>query len=638
MVRGWTQSVDHSSCLGFDKNMANLFPSGPIIRLAAKEIGGLVGKARSFEGGIIYSKPDWNCGRCLSAEERRCGITALLHASHGSKWIRLKGVVKAQNSDFQANEVDARGSGAFLSKCPKGRWKKLSRSKTFLVENSAESFGNPDKTFAPRVQSYGMYARRSGRVNEEKPVLPFVVYRDGSSTAAVLHRLQYEIGVKSNAIFWNSVPGGYLGSISQFGYAVGVSKELLPHASRHYNLHPIIFDPGRYISIEDLVNLKKKSPKGFFFRLALRCVEVGDEDELIQMLHEVGKGGFINYFGVERFGIGGCTLFDIVSMKERGFVDRAVGAYLQLLAESDPFHFEFFLSMVNAEDSTRAGIAKLWSAQCREARLPKTICQLITEVHRYTELVSRAHSTDTDPKLPAEVGLLWDKIPRVEQLYDSASEFLWNVIASKRLEEEGHEVVPGDLVFTKQEGAEEGCLSVVGTAADAAMYTLYDVVLPVPYRGSTRVWYPETRSSSQSQFEDIARLHGLSFLFAPEANLHRETVYRRLIEKPQRVQCSIIRDPNSLAALKNDFFIKQERRSPEGFDLSYGLRVREPCRYNVAEQFTERMKVIQTKHKGDRTVVLSFLLPHGSSPLVFLREVFHLYYGHFHDLFGLTND
>lgn len=657
-----------------------LLPYGPAIRLVSRELGGFCG-AKVIPA--LYSRPDWNCGRRLDDEEKRCGITLTMSSILKNPWKRRAAVVKSQISDTQVNEVIIgtdnaneelkvkKEEGAFLQKCPKGRWRKISRQKTILIEDSQHStFGDPEKSFYPRVQAYGKYVRRIGCVPPSTPILKFTIYREGIPLSDIHHRLEYELGIEQEAIHWNSSPtiGSLLGVVSQHGYAVGVSKELLPHASRHYNLNSLIFDPVGYMSLEEFNAIQRHNDgaRGYFYRLLLRCVDVEDTDSeaLYSTLKALRESGFINYFGLNHFGIGGNPLFEISRLYGRGQLNYAIGSYMQLLAEKDPYHYDFFMNYVNAfTNGTAAGIAKLWKDHCLAAKLPKQIIHFLDCVCKYTScLEGKPLSFSNQGQEPCAPSLedLWNALPHSPSLFDrSASEFIWNTMTSKRLEKYGLHVVPGDIVTIDQERARQpidpasssisfsnaSFVHVVRSEQEAREFSIHDVVLPVPYPGTlhSKTVFPETSLLSRQSFKDFAEKHHLAHLLAPlnsstpltACSETPKCTYRPIIGKPSNIQLSVLRDPSSLTTIKTDLFLLQERKPIEGFDLSYALRVREPCRYNVSEKFAARMKPIRSTSSGDKSVVISFYLPQECCPFIFLREAFDLRYGTFHDMLGL---
>ncbi|GET86733.1 hypothetical protein, conserved [Leishmania tarentolae] len=612
---------------------------GPITRLANTALPG-----RSTAPGAVYSRDDWNAGRDLSAEERRCGIltrlctlsatAALGKPSAACELAPLEAVIRVQSTDAHVTEVDADGSGAFLEKAPKGRWRKISRSKTLLVEDTATPFSNPEKTFSPRVQSYGEYVRRIGKLPEGRPLLRFAMFRDGYSLDSVRHRLRYEIGVPYDGVYLHEPPGGSFAAVTQFGVAVGVTSEQLPHASRHYNVHPLIFDDRGYHALDELPRLSV-APQAYLHRILLRCVS-GDEAAVSQRLRNLSSNGFVNYFGLESFGIGSNTLFDMAAFASRSEPHRAVGAYLQTLAEWSPLHHQPYLSYANAEQSTAAGAVAEWLRVCERAKLPKEKRELLRKLHCYH--LSQDHPSDVTTTTFEEV---WSSCPIIQRTEQSAAAFLWNAMASQRLLSFGTRPVTGDLV-SRRGGRGEMEIAEITSDEDASRYTIDDVVLPIPYGGTSgsELRYP-THSVNEAFCAEFAKTHSLSFLFSPAVDAKpkasgTQVLYRHLVSRPRNLQAAVLWDPSSCAVLKSDLFLLQEHQPTESWSLDYGRRVREPSNLNVSERFCERMSWIRKWRPGEHSVALAFVLPAGSSPWVALREAFHMHYGTFHDLYGVS--
>ncbi|CAJ1018725.1 hypothetical protein, conserved [Leishmania lindenbergi] len=612
---------------------------GPITRLANTAAPG-----SSAALGSVYSRDDWNTGRDLNSEERRCGILTRLctlspHSSRGGALTAcevapLEAVIRAQCTDSQVTEVDAEGRGAFLEKAPKGRWRKISRSKTLLVEDTATPFSDPDKSFAPRVQSYGEYVRRIGRLPEGRPLLRFAMFRDGYSLDSVRHRLRYELGVPHDGVYLHEPPGGSFATVTQFGVAVGVTREQLPHASRHYNVHPLIFDDRSYHTADELPRLSL-APQAYLHRLLLRCVP-GDEAAISRRLRLLSLYGFVNYFGLEIFGIGSNTLFDLAAFVHRNEPHRSVGAYLQTLAESSPLHHQPYLSYANAEEGTVAGAVAEWLRVCERAKLPKEMRELLRRLQCYH--VSQSHRGDA---IATSMQDVWEACPMMRRSEQSAAAFVWNAMASQRLLTFGSRPVKGDLVRRRSDSGAVGVAEITSDA-DASHYTIEDVVLPIP-RGSSDgapLHYP-THSVNEALFAQFAEKHNLSFLVnsrvhstssAPDPH----TSYRHLVCRPRNLQAAVLTDPSSCAVLKSELFLMQEHQATESWSLDYKRRVREPSPFNTSERFRERISRIQERRAGDHSVALALVLPGGSSPWVALREAFHLHYGTFHDLYGVS--
>ncbi|KEG13835.1 tRNA pseudouridine13 synthase [Trypanosoma grayi] len=594
--------------------------------------------------GIAVSRSDWRSGRDLSTEEKDSGLLLRLRdvCAKVPDGSRLPvAVVKAHSSDFQVNEIDAGGNVATLEKAPKGRWQKISRQKTLLVEDNRETpFSNPLKTFSPRVQSYGEYVRSLGRLPRDFSILRFVLYRDSHSISSVVNRVGYVLSPQQDCMFMHHQPGGSFGCITQYGVCIGMTKELLPHASRHYNLHPLIFDPREYHSNERLDSLLQR-PCGHYYRMTLRCVE-GDRDFVNSRLKFISERGFINYFGLDTFGVGTNRFFEMASFAAQGDYLKAVGGLLQCIAECDGVHHDYYLRYLNAEPSTVPGVSKSWADAAKHMRSQKWLVELLQQLSEYHEGAVRKDE---------HLRKIWERVPVRDRIQRSAAEFVWNAMTSQRLLSKGLEVVEGDVVRVRTSDSSSvidttsfpkssyDYKHVTGEDARRGVYNIQDVVLPIPYDSvSLRdCLFPELTPLDREFYQEFAAKHGLSFLFeetfVPGAT-PRE-LYRPLVVKPRDFQVVVIHDPNSFVCLKSDLAVMQERKPIEVKEMDYATRIREPCVYNVSERFVEKMEPIKKAHGGVSSVILSFSLPGGSSPFVMLREVFSLRYASFQDLYGM---
>ncbi|RNF00604.1 tRNA pseudouridine13 synthase [Trypanosoma rangeli] len=606
-----------------------LASKGPILRWSL----------RNPTTGAIFSRSDWRSGRDLGREERDSGLLLRLRdiGSHVSDGALPVAVVKAQPSDFQVNEIDASGSVATLEKAPKGKWRKISRPKTLLIEDDAATpFGDPAKTFTPRVQSYGEYVRVLGKLPQDSPILRFVVYRDAYSLLSVENRMRYALSLQPGSALLCESSGGSFGCISQYGICIGITREFLPHASRHYNLHPLIFNPQAYHAADNLEFLLRR-PSGYYYRLVLRCVE-GDPDTINHHLKRLSERGFINYFGVETFGVGSNRLFELAAFAAQGDFRQAVGGLLQCVAECDGLHHDYYIKYLNADPSTVQGMSKLWADAAKHMRSQKWVVDLLRGVVKYHE------SGEAGEHLSA----IWDSLPIRDRVQASAAEFVWNAMASQRLLSRGLNVVEGDVVRLR---LSDSSIAMGSSSASAqyklvtaedikrGVYNITDVVLPVPYGTDvlSNCVFPQIAPLDCQLYKEFAARHGLSFLFEKPlgpSTFPRE-LYRSLVERPRHLQASVINDPNSFTCLKSDLLIMQEQKRIHAKDMDYVSRVREPCVYNVSERFVEKIEPIKKFHTGRNSVVVFCRLPGGTSPFVMLREAFSLRYAAFQDMYGV---
>ena len=197
---------------------------------------------------------------------------------------RFNAVVRCQAEDWQVNELDTAGDVVRLHSRPKGRWMKVDKHKTILVEDdSNERFVEANKSYTPKMAHAGRYSPVLGRLPKGTPVLNFNVYRHHHATPNVLERMRYATRIPSEAISFagDETFGGVaymdgFGTVTQQGKALGATKELLPHASRHYGIFPLIFDPRGYEALPSAPSpadgsVFKTDTQGAFYRCVLRC-------------------------------------------------------------------------------------------------------------------------------------------------------------------------------------------------------------------------------------------------------------------------------------------------------------------------------------------------------------------------------
>lgn len=650
-------------------------------------------------GAIVKSSDARHDGgsaaRSVATEEARCGQLCKLHtiatpeATNAQKippqqhqLVKrqrdlIKCVIKAQSSDFQLNEVDADGNIAVLHRAPRGRWRKVDRNQTFLVEDdSKEAFDDPSKSFSPRTMNSGKYVRRLGRVPERTPVLHFAMFRDSYTVPAVMNRLQYETRIQSDAVTFASGHSGF-GCVTQHGTAIGVSEELLPHASRHYNLHALVFDPVRMCPLSDLPALHRPH-RGNFFRLMLRCVQ-GSPAAIEEALQSIATFGFVNYFDVGRFTIASNHAHEIAAYASVSDFFHAVSFSVQSLAEQLPIHRSHFLTYLNASDATAAKAAlERWASAAKSYKLDQRTVKFLEKLASVTDFSENS----------VELRNVWELHPHALSMRNSGAEFVWNAMASQRLLNHGLRVVVGDVVRVCSRtgrplsstvgGGEHGGMPSflshmeasiesfrrIDSSEDAKGFHISDVVLPIPYPGvadrqqqqaatelsTNRLMFPLARGVTRDDFVKFASLHRLDYLFdaAPAVTavlddfqqLRRvglgTTPYRSLVSKPETLRYRVMHDPNSFAALKSDLFMLQERLPLQIISELDEQRIREPTVYNHSEAFAERMSSIRKLGgravSGEHSVVITGFLPRATDLSVMLREAFDVHHATYSDL------
>ncbi|CAH1986061.1 unnamed protein product [Acanthoscelides obtectus] len=285
--------------------------------------------------------------------------------------------------------------------------------------------------------------------------------------------------------------------------------------------------------------LKLGDLQGNNFKIALRNVEA--DDQLIQTaLNHVKEHGFINYYGLQRFGndkevptyeIG--IKFLLAQWKE------AVDLILKPKTSDDPFAYNGDIAK-----------AKKVYAETRDAK--KAFNEFGASKHKCIEskLLEGMMKINENDYVNA-----LEKIPRSMRLFymHSFQSLVWNKMVSKRIQLFGLKPVEGDLILvgdkeicnetdgidiceeeeeTEKEDISNGSTSKIEVKAltqeDLENYTLYDIVLPTP---GYDVVYPE---NLKQYYKEALEEYGL-VLEMPKQKVKTYTLsgnYRRVIQKP----------------------------------------------------------------------------------------------------------
>ncbi|PWV13352.1 hypothetical protein C3747_44g169 [Trypanosoma cruzi] len=285
----------------------------------------------------------------------------------------------------------------------------------------------------------------------------------------------YVLSLQPGSTFLRESSGGSFGCISQYGVCVGMTRDFfhtLPVTLTYILSFLILKLTTRRMNFQDLL----RRPAGHYYRLVLRCVD-GDPDTINRRLKMLVEGGFVNYFGIEAFGVGSNRLFEVASFAAQGYFRQAMGALLQCVAECDGVHHDYYIKYLNADPSTVLGVSQLWADAAKHMRSQKWLVDLLRSVAKYHE----------DGEKEEHLRILWDSLPIRDRIQGSAAEFVWNAMASQRLLSKGLDVVEGDVVRVPIPDSHFAVDSYSSyqyklvTAEDTRLdiYAITDVVLPV---------------------------------------------------------------------------------------------------------------------------------------------------------------
>lgn len=276
------------------------------------------------------------------------------------------------------------------------------------------------------------------------------------------------------------------------------------------------------------------------FEIVLRALDTSDEAEILGACTAMQQSGFINYFGLQRFGKGGTRSHE----------------FGKAILKSDWENCVRMLFTAREGDRQNIAAAKELFEQGDYAAAAQAMPEKMqSEKWVLQRLVNN----------PTDYMAAYSAVPKSARLMcaHAYQSYLWNKAASKKLQLHGAKVVEGDLVLVEEPSREEkpsGASALeevsgeavapaavhVVTAEDVAgqKYTIDDVVLPVP--GSESV-YPSNEIGTF--YDELLAADGLSRGSHGECNpMYREKgVYRRIIQRPGDFQWKAIpyNDPDA---------------------------------------------------------------------------------------------
>ncbi|XP_066247908.1 pseudouridylate synthase 7 homolog [Euwallacea similis] len=292
--------------------------------------------------------------------------------------------------------------------------------------------------------------------------------------------------------------------------------------------------------------LKLGDLSGNRFRIALRNVQA--EDDLINLsLNHVKEHGFINYYGLQRFG------------NEKEVPTYLIG--IKLLTGSWKEAINLILKVKPGDDPTQViNTAKQIYADTGDAVKALKICGKKQNglEKKLLEGIAKHHGNDYVNAL--------ESIPRsIRLMYIHAFQSLvWNKMASKRMKLFGLKPVVGDLVLIDKMGEEElrvnenddeediedhvtaetiknRLLARPLTAEELYKYSIFDIVLPLP---GFDVIYPENLKQC---YKEVLEGYGLT-LEMPKQKVKTYNLsgtYRKLVQQVQDMEWKIMYYNNS---------------------------------------------------------------------------------------------
>ncbi|KAJ9535591.1 hypothetical protein OSB04_un001269 [Centaurea solstitialis] len=384
------------------------------------------------------------------------------------------------------------------------------------------------------------------------------------------------------------------------------------------------------------------------FTITLRGVVADSEDTVKAAADALGKHGFINYFGMQRFGTGSVPTHLIGAKLLRGEWKEAVSIIL------DPRDGDILLISNNCACNI------FWTQKDDIRRIrdyykeSEDIDGTLRQLPRY--LVAERAILQCLKKCPGNYLQALKAVPRtLRMMYvHSYQSYLWNHAASMRVQKYGTDkVVLGDLVYCNEESSNEvkqvhdseyediGCndlsennhldeadpLPSEGTCSSVKVinnedilsgnYTVADVVLPLP---GSRVIFPQ--NDIEQYYQDLANKDGVSLTESAhnvkEFSLTSMTgAYRRVFGKAKDFEWELIKYTDvSIPLSMTDLDIVTKAKDADGKNSGTETDVSKP---NGEELLRE--KDVSTTPGDQLALKLSFTLPASCYATMAIREL-----------------
>ncbi|XP_060100697.1 pseudouridylate synthase 7 homolog isoform X2 [Heteronotia binoei] len=352
----------------------------------------------------------------------------------------------------------------------------------------------------------------------------FVLYKENKDTMDAINVLSKFLRVKPN-IF------SYMGTKDKRAITVQEIAVLRITAQRlaHLNKCLMNFKLGNFRYKNH--PLKLGELQGNHFTVVLRNI-TGTEDQVQQAMLSLREIGFINYYGMQRFGTTAVPTYQV----GRAILQNNWNEVMDLILKPRPGAEKGYLVKCREEwaktKDPAAALKKLPVKRCVEGQLLRGLSK-----YGLKNIISA-----------------FGIIPRNNRLMyiHSYQSYVWNNMVSKRIEEYGLRAVPGDLVL-------KGGTAVYIEEADIDSYTIHDVVMPLP---GFDVIYPKHKIGEA--YREILAVDNLDInnMKHKIRDYSLSGAYRKIIIRPQSVTWEMVAYDDPKIPLFNTDLDKLEGKPP----------------------------------------------------------------------------
>ncbi|KAL2309043.1 hypothetical protein Nmel_005221 [Mimus melanotis] len=355
----------------------------------------------------------------------------------------------------------------------------------------------------------------------------FVLYKENKDTMDAINVLSKFLRVKPN-IF------SYMGTKDKRAITVQEIAVLRITAQRlaHLNKCLMNFKLGNFSYKNH--PLKLGELQGNHFTVVLRNI-TGTDDQIEQAMHSLREIGFINYYGMQRFGTTAVPTYQI----GRAILQNNWNEVMDLILKPRPGAEKGYLVKCREEwaktKDPAAALKKLPVKRCVEGQLLRGLLK-----YGMKNIISA-----------------FGIIPRNNRLMyiHSYQSYVWNNMVSKRIEEHGLRAVPGDLIL-------KGATAVHIEEGDVDNYTIHDVVMPLP---GFDVIYPKHKIGEAYKEMLVADNLDINNMRHKIRDYSLSGAYRKIIIRPQNVNCIAEEENMASTAIEK----KEVTRDLDHCDIPY---------------------------------------------------------------------
>ncbi|KAL7713673.1 TRUD domain-containing protein [Entamoeba marina] len=367
-----------------------------------------------------------------------------------------------------------------------------------------------------------------------------VMRKSNMDTGEAINKLSKVLRLGRNSINYAGTKDKR-GVTCQYITIPGVSVEQIQSGLKNQLLRGISL--GKYNDVKDSLRLGDLS--GNEFRVVIR--EIDDINEAVENAKVIEKLGYINYFGLQRFGscngtthlIGKALLLE--HYHEACDLIMKLGNDSEKLAEAKQAYF-------------RGDYAAAYSATPVRAMIERGILKVLVNQQKASAPVNESMFRNA-----IDGGVQY----KTKSLYVHAYQsFIWNQIISKRFQQ-GNAVIKGDLI---RDGSTIRAIS----EEEINNFKLNDVVLPLPAKGMIL-----PNNDISAWYDDYLKIDGLSLDTFPTKvfNAMINGDYRNIVIRPLSLDYEVVNydDISQDFVDQNGMLLKGSNGSKNGLWLRFQL-------------------------------------------------------------------